>query len=111
MEENLLNVEQIAELLDVPVSWVYQRTRKNDIPLYRLGKYVRFKASEVLAYYEEIGEPETEGEYGETSTHFLVPKTEEEMKNENMHPLRGDKVANVGETQTISVSPLRVNQE
>jgi len=41
----LLTVQQVAELLQVPVSWVYGRLRKRSLeklPRYRLGKYWRF---------------------------------------------------------------------
>jgi excisionase family DNA binding protein len=49
----LLTVEQVAELLQVPRSWVYGRMRKRSLerlPAYRLGKYWRFDRSEVLAW-------------------------------------------------------------
>ncbi len=52
-EGQLLTVQEVAELLRVPVSWVYGRTRKRSserLPGYRLGKYWRFHASEVLAW-------------------------------------------------------------
>lgn len=49
----LLTVQQVAELLQVPVSWVYGRLRKRSLgrlPGYRLGKYWRFDREEVLAW-------------------------------------------------------------
>jgi excisionase family DNA binding protein len=49
----LLTVQQVAELLQVPVSWVYGRLRKRSLerlPGYRVGKYWRFNRSEVLAW-------------------------------------------------------------
>jgi excisionase family DNA binding protein len=49
----LLTIKEVAELLRVPVSWVYGRTRKRTlerIPGYRLGKYWRFSEDEVLAW-------------------------------------------------------------
>ena len=52
---SFLTVREVAELLRVPVTWVYARTRKraaNRIPGYRLGKYWRFQESEVLAWVE-----------------------------------------------------------
>ena len=52
-EGQLLTVQEVAELLRVPVSWVYGRTRKRSserLPGYRLGKYWRFRANEVLAW-------------------------------------------------------------
>lgn len=49
----LLTVQEVAELLRVPVSWVYGRTRKRSserLPGYRLGKYWRFREDEILAW-------------------------------------------------------------
>jgi excisionase family DNA binding protein len=49
---DLLTVQQVAELLQVPVSWVYGRLRKRSLeslPGHRLGKYWRFDREEVLA--------------------------------------------------------------
>ena len=51
----LLTVEEVAELLKVPVSWVYDRTRRrglNRLPGFRLGKYWRFDATEIRAWLE-----------------------------------------------------------
>jgi hypothetical protein len=45
MTPKLLSVNDLAEALSVPTSWVYSRTRiKGDgqIPNIRCGKYVRF---------------------------------------------------------------------
>ncbi len=52
-QSELLTVHQIAELLQVPASWVYGRMRKcspERLPAYRLGKYWRFDRDEVLAW-------------------------------------------------------------
>lgn len=49
----LLTVEEVAELLHVPVSWVYRRMRKTSLerlPAYRLGKYWRFREDEIHAW-------------------------------------------------------------
>lgn len=54
-EHSLLTVGEVAELLKVPVSWVYERTRKrgiNRIPGFRLGKYWRFREADVLAWID-----------------------------------------------------------
>ena len=50
---DLMTVQQVAELLQVPVSWVYGHTRQRSVdrlPGYRLGKYWRFSEAEVLAW-------------------------------------------------------------
>lgn len=54
-KHHLLNVHEVAELLQVPVSWVYGRMRKRSLermPAYRLGKYWRFRKDEILRWVE-----------------------------------------------------------
>ena len=49
----LLTVEEVADLLHVPMSWVYGRTRKRSVerlPGYRLGKYWRFGDEDIAAW-------------------------------------------------------------
>lgn len=50
---NLITVEELAHKLNVPPSWVYQRTRlgKKAIPHMRIGKYVRFNLDEVMEFF------------------------------------------------------------
>jgi excisionase family DNA binding protein len=55
----LLTPEQLAERLAVPVSWVREKTRErarlrdeNPLPVCRLGRYVRFRWSDVEAWLE-----------------------------------------------------------
>jgi excisionase family DNA binding protein len=55
-EGQLLTVQEVADLLRVPVSWVYGHTRKRSrerIPGYRVGKYWRFSADEVMLWLRE----------------------------------------------------------
>jgi excisionase family DNA binding protein len=52
---DLATVTQIAELLQVPNSWVYERTRRRGIeriPHFKLGKYLRFSRREVLEWVQ-----------------------------------------------------------
>jgi excisionase family DNA binding protein len=52
---DLLTIKEVAELLRVPVSWVYGRTRRRSIdriPGFRIGGSWRFQESEVLAWVE-----------------------------------------------------------
>jgi excisionase family DNA binding protein len=44
---NLLTAGELAERLNLPESWVRTEERAGRIPSLRLGKYVRFKLSEV----------------------------------------------------------------
>ena len=51
----LLTVEQLAERLNLPVSWIRAHTRKRSsdpIPGFRLGKYWRFREADVLVWLE-----------------------------------------------------------
>jgi excisionase family DNA binding protein len=49
-----LTVQEAAELLRVPVSWLYDRTRTNSVPHVKLGKYLRFDRDELNAWLEEL---------------------------------------------------------
>jgi excisionase family DNA binding protein len=40
--EGLYTVQELAAKLRLPISWVYERTRKNELPHGRYGKYIRF---------------------------------------------------------------------
>jgi excisionase family DNA binding protein len=47
---DLMTVAEIAAVLHVPTSWVYERTRrrgKERIPHIKLGKYLRFEIASV----------------------------------------------------------------
>ena len=49
----LLTVKEVAELLRVPISWVYDRTRRRSLdrlPGIRLGKYWRFRHDDIVAW-------------------------------------------------------------
>jgi excisionase family DNA binding protein len=48
MNDNLIGIKEMAKKLDVPVSWLYSRTRTKEIPFYRIGKYCKFNESEVM---------------------------------------------------------------
>jgi excisionase family DNA binding protein len=52
-EDILLTVHEVAQLLKVPPSWVYEHTRQRSrdrIPGFRLGKYWRFVEADVVAW-------------------------------------------------------------
>ena len=58
MTQNLMGITEIAKKLDVPESWVYSRTRTNDIPHYKVGKYLKFDESEVWKWLKVQNEAE-----------------------------------------------------
>lgn len=54
MTERLLNAEDLAAMLHVPVSWVREHTRSGAIPHVPLGRYKRYDRDEVLAWVESL---------------------------------------------------------
>jgi len=46
-EDNILDVKGLAKYLSVDPSWVYNQVSLRNIPHFKLGKYPRFKRSEV----------------------------------------------------------------
>jgi hypothetical protein len=52
-DRELMDVVQTARVLQVPVSWVYARTRRRGrdrIPHIKLGKYLRFELAAVRGW-------------------------------------------------------------
>ena len=50
-EPLLLNADEVAQILRVPRSWVYGHL--NELPVIRLGRYVRFRRCEIERFLEE----------------------------------------------------------
>ncbi len=51
--ESLLTVREVAALLRVPVSWVYERTRRRGnerLPHLKMGKYLRFRHQDIVEW-------------------------------------------------------------
>jgi excisionase family DNA binding protein len=46
----LLDADEVAALLNVPVSWVREHARNGHLPVVRLGRYTRFRRDAVLGY-------------------------------------------------------------
>jgi len=54
---DFLTVSEVGALLKVPVSWVYERTRRRGlerIPHFKVGKYLRFREPEVLNWLDRM---------------------------------------------------------
>lgn len=58
MDQNLIGINEMAEKLSVAPSWIYQRTRTNEIPHYKIGKYVRFDEALVWEWIKKQNESE-----------------------------------------------------
>lgn len=54
MQSKLVDVKELAQILNVPISWIYERTRlgQDAIPHLKFGKYVRFRLDEVIAFFK-----------------------------------------------------------
>jgi excisionase family DNA binding protein len=50
--DRLLDANELAEVLAVPVTWVREHTRSGAIPHLELGRYKRYRLDEVLAWLE-----------------------------------------------------------
>jgi excisionase family DNA binding protein len=53
VSDGLVDADVIAELLAVPATWVQEHARAGNIPHYKLGRYTRFRVSEVLDWLDE----------------------------------------------------------
>jgi excisionase family DNA binding protein len=43
----LMDVQDVAEYLGVKISWVYDKTRRKEIPHAKVGKHLRFRKSAI----------------------------------------------------------------
>ncbi|MFP5450375.1 MAG: helix-turn-helix domain-containing protein [Thermoleophilia bacterium] len=50
MSGPLLTADQVAEMLQVPKSWVYAETRAGRIPHVKLGRYSRYRAEAIAEW-------------------------------------------------------------
>ena len=48
---HLVKAPEMARILNVPLSAIYEHTRKKTIPHVRFGKYCRFDPKEVIAHF------------------------------------------------------------
>jgi excisionase family DNA binding protein len=52
--DRLLTADEVAAMLHVTKSWVYDQTRQHRMPHVRLGRYVRYRRSAVDRWIEQI---------------------------------------------------------
>jgi excisionase family DNA binding protein len=55
--EPLREARYIADLLGVKESWVREHTRSGEVPHVRLGRYVRYREGDVLAWVASLATP------------------------------------------------------
>lgn len=92
-EDRLLTVPQVAELLAIPKGYVYKLARRGEIPIVRLGKYVRVQPSDLD---EWVGRHRQKGVDSQMYTVYSraahdgarVPKNPTETRADSGHPGR-----------------------
>jgi excisionase family DNA binding protein len=50
---SLLTAQDVAELLQVKIGWIYDQVEAGNFPVIRLGRQLRFRATEIQAYLDE----------------------------------------------------------
>ena len=59
MNQNLLTVDELAEILKTPKSWIYGKSRQTGpeaIPRIKVGKYLRFELDKVMVWLKRQNE-------------------------------------------------------
>ena len=59
MNQKLIGVNELSEILGVPPSWIYARSRETgpgSIPRLKVGKYVKFELDRVMDWIKEKNE-------------------------------------------------------
>ena len=54
MTGSLLTAAEVAQLLGVPTSWVYQQSREGRIPTVTLGRYRRYRREAIDEWVEQL---------------------------------------------------------
>lgn len=49
-----MTASDVAEILGVPTSWVYEQSRRGRIPTVTLGRYRRYRPEAIEAWVEEL---------------------------------------------------------
>ena len=57
MSDRLLDAHEIAELLNVKESWVREATRDGRLPHLKLGRYRRYRLSDIQSWLDEQAQP------------------------------------------------------
>jgi len=50
---SLLTAGEVAEMLGVPTTWVYEQSRRGRIPTVTLGRYRRYRAEAIAEWVEQ----------------------------------------------------------
>jgi len=55
VNDELLTIQEAAEILTVPDSWLYAATKRGTFPCVRIGRYVRIRRSDVQGWIASGG--------------------------------------------------------
>ncbi len=57
-QNHLLTIAQVSDFLQVPVTWIYGRIHRGDLPftVVRVGRYLRFRQADVEAFVNRAAE-------------------------------------------------------
>jgi excisionase family DNA binding protein len=61
IHEPLVTAREVAELLGVTTSWVYEQSRRGRIPTVTLGRYRRYRLQAIEAWVEGLEAPDHHG--------------------------------------------------
>lgn len=56
MTSRLMTADEVAELLGVPKTWVYEQSRLGRIPTVTLGRYRRYRREAIDGWLRELEE-------------------------------------------------------
>jgi len=54
MNGSLMSAGEVADLLGVPTSWVYEQSRRGRIPTVTLGRYRRYRREAIEHWLEDL---------------------------------------------------------
>lgn len=57
VRRSLLTADDVAALLGVPASWVYEQSRRGRIPTVTLGRYRRYRREAIDAWIAQLEAP------------------------------------------------------
>jgi excisionase family DNA binding protein len=69
MNQSLVTAQEVADLLGVPVSWVYEQSRRGSIPTVTLGRYRRYRVEAIERWVETLESHDLPASVREESTH------------------------------------------
>lgn len=58
MRQSLVTASQVADLLGVTTSWVYEQSRRGRIPTVTLGRYRRYRLQAIAEWVEALEAPD-----------------------------------------------------